>query len=121
MRPDGRTAIFDYAAGRTDGAPAAAAGAAKIEKQITSGRPPVQKKLAPDGRPSKKQIVELEFLEYHKLRYGLQGSSQKRNSKTKKNGPTDNFRVGGQTEIFIFGVSENVLWTSRINSTNFCF
>ena len=36
--------------GPADGAPAAAAAAAKIEKQITSGRPPVKKKLAPDGR-----------------------------------------------------------------------
>ena len=37
--------------GPADGAPATAAAAAKIEKQITSGWPPVQKKLAPKGRP----------------------------------------------------------------------
>ena len=34
---------------------AAAAAAAKIEKQITSGRPPVKKKLAPDGRTDEKK------------------------------------------------------------------
>ena len=36
-------------------ASAAAAAAAKIEKQITSGRPPVKKKLAPDGRTDEKK------------------------------------------------------------------
>ena len=60
---------FDFATGRTDGnfcgrrrrrgpadgALAAAAAAAKIEKQITSGRPPVKKKLAPDGRMDEKK------------------------------------------------------------------
>ena len=41
--------------GPADGAPAAAVAAAKIEKQITSGRPPVKKKLAPDGRLDEKK------------------------------------------------------------------
>ena len=65
---------FDFAAGRTDGnfcrrrrrgrgpadgAPAAAAAAAKIEKQITSGRPPVKNKLAPDGRTDEKKIEKI--------------------------------------------------------------
>ena len=68
---DGRTAIFAATAvgtWRTGPRPrrrlqklktaifaAAAAAAAKIEKQITSGRPPVKKKLAPDGRTDEKK------------------------------------------------------------------
>ena len=44
--------------GPADGAPAAAAAPAKIEKQITSERPPVKKRLAPDGRPPTKTNVE---------------------------------------------------------------
>ena len=65
---------FDFAAGRpagnfcgrrrcgrgpADGALAAAAAAAKIEKQITSGRPPVKKKLAPDGRTDEKNLEKI--------------------------------------------------------------
>ena len=39
--------------GPADGAPVAAG--AKFEKQITSGRPPVNKKVAPDGRTDEKK------------------------------------------------------------------
>ena len=46
--------------GRTDGRTAIFAAAAKIEKQITSGRPPVKKKLAPDGRPDEKNNEKIE-------------------------------------------------------------
>ena len=46
--------------GPADGAPAAAA-AAKIEKQITSGRPPVKKKLAPDGRTDEKKNEKIKL------------------------------------------------------------
>ena len=47
---------FDFAAERRMAIfAAAAAAAAKIEKQITSGRAPVKKKLAPDGRTDEKK------------------------------------------------------------------